>query len=242
MSETNTALTNQWNDFLLRQVDPYATAKYEILLDWLGNIAGRSALVVGSGSGELAALMAGKGAKVTAIDISEEYVELTRKTAQRFQVPMETAVAKLEDFHPGKKYDIVAATDVIEHIEDDQAAVQQLKELLSEEGTLVITVPALPALFGYHDEVLGHFRRYTASSLRALISGGFEISRLRYYGLFLIPVALLISRILRRPYPVKAAGNQKSALGAIIRSVFSWEKIMSPPLGTSLLLTARPRR
>jgi 2-polyprenyl-3-methyl-5-hydroxy-6-metoxy-1,4-benzoquinol methylase len=245
MSGTNTVLANQWDDFLLRQMDPYATAKYEILFGWLGDIRGKSALIVGSGSGELAALMASQGAHVTAIDIVEEYVELTRQTAARLNTQVETSVARLETFHPGKKYDLVAATDVIEHIENDQDAVKQLQGLLGPGGRLIITVPALPGLFGYHDELLGHFRRYTNSSLKKLIEGSFQITHLRYYGFALIPVTFLISRILRKTYPAKTfeiSNNPKSILGAIIRSVFAWEKHMRAPWGTSLLLIAQHRQ
>jgi 2-polyprenyl-3-methyl-5-hydroxy-6-metoxy-1,4-benzoquinol methylase len=236
-------LNDQWNDFLLRGVDPYATAKYEILMSWLGELRGKTVLVVGSGSGEFCVLLAKAGAIVTAIDISEEYVQLTQKTAQRFGVQFKTAVSKLEDFKTSEKYDFVAATDVVEHIENDREAIRQLRALLNSNGKLILTVPALGFLFGYHDEILGHFRRYDAQSLRKLVSQDFKITALRYYGFLLIPVALTISRILRRPYPTssfEAAGDKKSVTGAVIRSVFRVEKHVKPPLGTSLLLLASP--
>lgn len=245
MKENGQPLTNQWNDFLLRKVDPYATAKYEILLHWLGDAAGKTALVVGSGSGEFAALLAQSGARVTATDISREYVELTQQTAARFGVSIQTRVGRLEDLgSDGQRFDLVAATDVIEHIEDDGTAASQLHRLLKPDGLLLVTVPALPSLFGYHDEVLGHFRRYTRPILRALLEKDFRIARMRYYGFFLIPVAFLISRLLRRPYPVssfQAAGKKRSLAGVVIRLAFRWEKLIRPPIGTSLLLLASPK-
>ena len=52
----------QWRDFIFRHNDPYAAAKYEILMSWMGNGVGKEALVIGSGSGELCAILALEGA------------------------------------------------------------------------------------------------------------------------------------------------------------------------------------
>lgn len=241
----NPALTNQWNDFLLRKTDPYAQAKYEILLSWLGDLRGKTALVVGAGSGEFAALLAKAGAQVTATDIDEASIQLTRKTADAFGVSLQTSVATLQSIPLGTQYSLVVATDVVEHISDDRDAALRISKLTHESGRIVITVPALPSLFGYHDEVLGHFRRYTTDSLGTLFKPFAEIERIRYYGFFLVPVALLISKWLRRPYPVAEVGEvqgSRSILGKTVRTAFSWEKAISPPLGTSVLMLAKPRR
>jgi len=149
-----------WNDMLARRLDPYAGTKYEILLEWLGDVAGQSIVVVGSGSGEFAALLAGRGGEVLAVDIDEESVELTRKTAESFHVVLSTQVNRIEEMDVSEKYDLVVATDVIEHVEDDHAAMETLVALTKPGGRLLITVPALQWLFGIHDESLGHFRRY----------------------------------------------------------------------------------
>jgi len=239
-----TELTSQWNDFLIRQVDPYAAGKYRLLLSWLGDLSGRSALVVGSGSGEMACLLARKGAAVTATDIDSASVGLTLRTAERFGVTLQTAVSRLEDLALEVAYDLVVATDVLEHIADDSAAAAKLVSLAKPGGRVLITVPALPALMGLHDEVLGHFRRYTRRSLAALFQTTIRVERIRYYGCLLIPVAWVVSRWLRRPYPVAAVGTaaeQNSLFGAAIRLLFGWEKYLPPPVGTSLLmLGSRP--
>jgi 2-polyprenyl-3-methyl-5-hydroxy-6-metoxy-1,4-benzoquinol methylase len=51
--------------------------------------------------------------------------------------------------------------DVLEHIDSENAAIERIFELLTDDGILVISVPALDGLFGFHDEQLGHFRRYS---------------------------------------------------------------------------------
>jgi SAM-dependent methyltransferase len=66
-------------------------------------------------------------------------------------------------------YECVLALDVIEHLDDDRQALEQLGRLLKKDGRLIITVPALPELFSEFDEVQGHRRRYTPQSLRSCL-------------------------------------------------------------------------
>lgn len=232
-------ITNQWSDFLIRQVDPYAFAKYKILLSWLKNISNKEILVIGSGSGEFTAMLAKQGALVTALDISQECIDLTLATAKQFQVNVQTVVASLENFHSEKMYDVIVATDVIEHIENDNEACKKINSLLKTDGQLIITVPALQYLFGYHDEILGHYRRYSKRQLLQLVKKYFSVKNCRYYGFLLIPVALVISRWLRKPYPVQKVGHlseKEGLLPKIVRFVFQFEQKISLPSGTSLLL------
>ena len=232
-------LTGQWNDFLLRACDPYAMAKYEILLDWVGDIKGTTAVVIGSGSGEFAALLSRAGAYVTAIDIDEASVQLTLETARKFGVTVKGVVATLQSFAKTEQFELVVATDVIEHIEDDRSAARDLAGLVCRGGKILITVPALPFLFGYHDTALGHYRRYTKKTLLDLFDSYLSIQSARYYGFSLIPAALVLSRWMRRPYPAGKVGSMKEnnpLVGSLVSMLFSIEKKISPPLGTSLLL------
>ena len=100
-------------------------------------------------------------------------------------------------------------------------------------------VPALPSLFGYHDEQLGHYRRYTRRTLRGALEPTFGIDRMRYYGTALMPVTLWYSRLRRQPYPtadVAGGGFVGKALDVVCRV----EERVPGPLGTSLLCMARP--
>ncbi len=238
-SNSSIALTNQWNDFLLRKFDTYALTKYDILLRALGDVTGYTTLVAGSGSGEFAVMLAKAGAKVLAIDIDKPSIDLTRQTAQDAGVSIETEVATIESQGSSMLFDLVAATDVLEHIEDDQFAASKLVSLLKPGGKIAITVPAMPSLFGYHDEILGHFRRYKPAQFRKLFSEKISIETFRYYGFTLIAPALLISKWLRRPYPVSAVSDssEKTKLFAkVVRAVLSIEKVISPPVGISLIM------
>ncbi len=64
--------------------------------------------------------------------------------------------------------DLVLLCDVLEHIEDDDAFLRGLVGAMRPGSHLLLTVPADPALWSPHDEVYGHYRRYTATSLAAV--------------------------------------------------------------------------
>jgi SAM-dependent methyltransferase len=79
-------------------------------------------------------------------------------------------------------FDSVVCINVLEHIEDDLAALQSLFRVLRPGGNLLLFVPAMPALYGSMDEMAGHFRRYSRRLLRQrLNSARFELIELRYF-------------------------------------------------------------
>lgn len=86
--------------------------------------------------------------------------------------------------------DIVILLDVLEHIKDDAAAVKEAFRVLKPTGSIIITVPAYRILWGRHDEIYGHYRRYTLRELRQkLETAGFKIKRLTAFeALFFLPL------------------------------------------------------
>ena len=78
--------------------------------------------------------------------------------------------------------DLVTALDVLEHADDDLAALRELRRVLKPSGRVLVTVPAYGFLWSEHDEALHHRRRYVASELRnKLVLTGFEVQRLTYF-------------------------------------------------------------
>ena len=59
--------------------------------------------------------------------------------------------------------------DVLEHVKDEEQALSKWSHFLKPDGFLLITVPAFQALWSYHDELLGHYRRYTRMPLEGLL-------------------------------------------------------------------------
>ena len=113
----------------------------------------------------------------------------------------------LDEVPKDDRFDLIISLDVLEHIEDDQNALVKWKEKLTQDGTLLIMVPAFQSLWSYHDEVLGHCRRYTLQSLKKIAnSAGLKEERLSYLFSYLFPAAFVTRKLL----PTK--GKKKTAL------------------------------
>jgi hypothetical protein len=75
----------------------------------------------------------------------------------------------------------VIALNVLEHIEDDIAALTSIASLLQPDGAAVLIVPAFQSAMSAFDRRVGHVRRYTLESLAAVLSAaGLRIEQLRY--------------------------------------------------------------
>jgi SAM-dependent methyltransferase len=89
-------------------------------------------------------------------------------------------------------FDVVLASDVLEHIENDTAAVAEIARVTQVGGIGIMSVPAHQWLFSEHDIALQHFRRYSKVALRALLQdSGFRIRRISYWNTFLFPLVCL---------------------------------------------------
>ncbi|HLC17408.1 MAG TPA: class I SAM-dependent methyltransferase, partial [Thermodesulfobacteriota bacterium] len=96
------------------------------------------------------------------------------------------------------EFDLVVALDVIEHIEDDEGALEEIYRVIRPGGRVCLTVPAYMFLWGDHDEIYGHKRRYTATALAGKLQrAGFAIDRVSYFEApFVVP--LFIFRSIKR--------------------------------------------
>ncbi len=95
-------------------------------------------------------------------------------------------------------FDLAASLDVIEHLEDDLAALRELRRVVAPGGSLLVTVPAYQWLWSGHDEINHHFRRYTRRSLqRAGEEAGWQQVRTTYFNSLLLPAAIML-RVLDR--------------------------------------------
>jgi SAM-dependent methyltransferase len=95
-------------------------------------------------------------------------------------------------------FDLVTCLDVIEHTDDDVAALRELRRVARPGGRLVVSVPAHPRLWSQHDVMNGHRRRYVRRTLRAAAeAAGWQIERMTGFNVvYLAPAALV--RIGRR--------------------------------------------
>lgn len=232
----------QYDDLLIRSKDPYANAKYGIILKWLKSENIKTVLNAGCGSGELSFILAQNGFKTIGFDLDKDYIDLANKNVKRLRIKnCNFIVSGIENYKSKIKYDAVIATDVLEHIKDDKFAFEMLSTFVKKNGSVVITVPAGQYLFGFHDEQLGHFRRYSISSFTKIIPKNLKKQTIRYFGFFLIPIAFLVSKLLRKSYPVAESGDSKNnpIVNKILEFFLKIEQLTLFPAGTSLLFIGR---
>jgi 2-polyprenyl-3-methyl-5-hydroxy-6-metoxy-1,4-benzoquinol methylase len=146
-------------------------------------------LEIGSGIGNISRFLLEQPGPVTLTDLRPEYCSrLREKYADCRNLSavrrLDVSVTDFEATYPGLVdcFDTVLASNVVEHIGNDTQAVTNCRKMLTREGHLVILVPAYQWLYNGLDEALGHFRRYNAKSLKALLqSQGMEIIASRYF-------------------------------------------------------------
>jgi len=169
------------------------------------------------------------------------------------KVPVhEGTVEKLPAAAATTAFDVITMFDVLEHIENDGAALEILKARLEPGGRLLLTVPAYQWMWGAHDDVNHHFRRYTRGRLKRLLQdAGFIVSRASYFNTWLFPpiaaVRLLAKLAPRRKSAGGAVGSDfdkpTGILNAPLRWLFASEALfltwMSFPFGVSLFVSAR---
>jgi 2-polyprenyl-3-methyl-5-hydroxy-6-metoxy-1,4-benzoquinol methylase len=89
------------------------------------------------------------------------------------------------------RYDLVAALDVVEHIEDDRATIAALASCLKPGGKLLVTVPAHQWMWSAHDELNHHKRRYSKRALSKLIEASpLKLECIGYFNSLLFPLAV----------------------------------------------------
>jgi SAM-dependent methyltransferase len=134
--------------------------------------------------------------------------------------------------------DLVVAFDVLEHLDDDDAAVRVVRRVLRPGGRYLVAVPCDPRLWSAHDEAVGHVRRYTRATLSSLlVRGGFSLGPMRSWNVLLRPVVSLRRRA--------STGSDLEALSPVVnlglRSIITAERylpVRSLP-GVSLMVEAR---
>ena len=144
----------------------------------------------------------------------------------------------------GQTFDLIALLDVLEHLDDDAAALRALRARLKPGGWMLITVPAYPFLWSRHDELHHHKRRYVARDLRAVIeAAGCRVRYLSYFNTWLFPL-IAAARLARvgSGHSGDLSMPNKFA-NALLTQIFASERLLlghvTLPFGVSLLALAR---
>ena len=134
-------------------------------------------------------------------------------------------------------YDSVIFINVLEHIKYDLNALKKAFDILKDNGSIIIFVPALKFLYSDFDKSIGHYRRYNKKKLERLVSVcGYKIIFSSYFDSFGIIPWFLFMKILRNKLSHKSTIMYDKLVVPLLRII---ENIVVPPIGKNVLLIAK---
>ncbi|MCB0662062.1 MAG: class I SAM-dependent methyltransferase [Saprospiraceae bacterium] len=221
------------------------------VLEMAKPVKGEKILDVGCASGLLLEDLVDAGMDkndLHGIDVSEEAIEKCHTKGFANTHVMDGAAITLEK----GSFDLLIASDCLEHIENDEKALSNWFSLLKPGGRIVVFVPAFMSLWSAHDVVNYHFRRYTKPELASKAKkAGFKIVRKGYWNFFLF-LPILMVRSLKNLFGEKEIDPEKVAsdlqptpapinqiLKAILRIEAALLKMIEFPFGVSTYFTGR---
>ena len=145
----------------------------------------------------------------------------------------------------GARFDTVLCLDTLQHTDDPDALLPQVRQAIVPGGRLIINAPAFPSLHGKRDAVLGHLRRYTQGQFRALIErNGFRIERLRWWNFTGLPLYWLLEGVLKVEVKESLRHGRRGPLNRILNPLLRvWfetvENRVPFPCGLTLIAVAR---
>lgn len=187
---TTFQLAVNWKRYFKARLQPY-----------LGN----KVLEVGAGIGaNTQILAAGSTAKWVCLEPDLANCKTLRARAATWsQTPVECRQGTLADLDASEKFDTILYIDVLEHIEDDAQEIERALSHLKPSGHLIVLSPAHPWLYSAFDKAVGHYRRYTAQSLAAVIPKNLFQEKLEYLDSVGMSLSLVNRVLLREANPTK---------------------------------------
>ncbi len=204
----------------------------EVVLSHLSLAPGARILDAGCGSGRNMVELARYGT-VTGIELSATSVDVARER----QVGDVVEGSVLEMPFAEDSFELAVSLDVIEHLQDDRAALAELRRVVAPGGALLVTVPAYQGLWSRHDEINHHHRRYSRRTLvQAAESAGWSCTRTSHFNSLLLPVAIA----LRAVQPLNRSARESSLDLWVPPAPLNW--LLEQPLNAEAALIGRGMR
>jgi SAM-dependent methyltransferase len=214
----------------------YAAWVFELIEPFVGS----RVLEIGAGHGIFTEMLAARGERVVATELSPTCVKVLR---ERFagHPRVEVVEGPIESATRLGPFDTAVLINVLEHIEDDTGALEQLVQELEPGGRLIIWAPAFELLYSRFDARIGHYRRYRIGDMRTRIETlGLELREIRYANSVGAIAWFVLARLLHgtptKGYPVRLF--DRWAVPVLKRA----ETGHRPPFGQSILVAAEKPR
>ncbi len=148
-------------------------------------------------------------------------------------------------------FEVVGLFDVVEHIENDDLAIENARRILKDGGHIILTVPAHQRLWSNIDFNSGHKRRYSKKTLKKLLaSNGFEVLYASYFFSLILPLLYVRTLLNKKIKPtgnkqmvknsgLKIHGFSNSVLSALCKAEFFLSGFLSFVAGGSLIIVAK---
>jgi len=213
------------------------------IYDNIHNHIGNHILEVGAGIGNITDFIIFKN-NLTLIDINQDYIGyLKAKYSFRDKLNFDVFNIDIQNITlspiADKKFDTIICLNILEHLEKDYKAIDNMISILDKEGKLIILVPALKTLYGSMDVSFNHLHRYNKKDLKRLIHDkNLKIVDFFYMNFLGLLGWFVNGRIFKKKeLPVK----QTILFDKIVPFLCLAEKIIRPPLGQSLILVAQKK-
>jgi len=132
-----------------------------------------------------------------------------------------------------KKFDSIFGLNVLEHIKNDEFALEQLHQMLKKNGRLIILVPCYKFLYNVVDENVGHWRRYTKKELKSkLVNSNFKVEKIFSFNTLGILGWYVNGNICKKP---QVNPNATKIFDKIIPIEKHLEKIFGKRIGLSII-------
>ncbi len=224
----------------ISKADRFNGWMYETIEPWcIGNI-----LEIGSGIGNISSLFLFDSKDITVSDIQGEYLSILKDKFKHMNTfgGAELIDISLDDFaikykHMLGTFNTVFALNIIEHVKDDERAIENCRKLLKPNGKLIILVPAYQKLFNNFDKELSHFRRYRISNVNSLLKrNGFEILHSQYFNFIGIFGWWFFGSILKKK---EIPSNQMKIYNSLVPVFKIIDKLVLNKIGLSVISVAK---
>lgn len=217
------AEADAFNQWMYDTISPYCNGKV---------------LEIGSGIGNISNFFIQDNKNITLSDIRQNYCDELRSKFDKAEVELiDIAHPNFETkyAHLLNKFDSVFALNVVEHIKDDQFAIDNCRKLLKKGGHLIILVPAHQALYNSFDVALEHYRRYNKKSLNNLF-GEFKIVSNFYFNFTAIFGWFITGSLLKKK---TIPSDQMRLFNMLMPIIKVMDKIVMNKIGISVITVGR---